>query len=467
MLELKTESLISSRRKYKAVSWTCFFTLLLSFPLLSCQKRISRTFDPCFDNKGQPQSCKPEFRNIALKKTVKASETCGTSKPENFCRLVSRGGRVVRTCDVCESSGANSHPAGYLTDINDIGNITYWQSKPFRNRNKRDQVTLVLSFGKKFELSYVSLQFYSPRPAAMIIYKSMNHRRTWIPYQFYARNCQMRFGLTNRVSANFTNEQEALCSEDSSSPLPLSGGRVVFNPIKGRPSEGDFENSHVLQNWVTATDIKIVLTGVNDVSGVVPYFGYHKRRSAGQSRRLHVGKKSSRPSASRTDVGASGGSRALPAYRKESRRSIPSKREYPQEPTRVHQYGFGASAFYAINDVTVGGRCKCNGHASACIMKNNRLVCDCKHNTAGVNCERCKAFHFDKPWRRGTKTNANACVGRYKLTFCISSTKYFMLPPNHHLLNFKHFATLTTFSSVVDFVTTWFATQNINILSPN
>jgi len=403
----------SSNQKYKTFIKLLLFAFVIFFPSPSCQKRILRSFDPCYDDEGNPQFCRPEFQNIALKREVEVSETCGTSKPETFCRLLNHDGRIVRTCDICENNGLNSHPAGYLTDINDIGNITYWQSKPFRNRNTRDQVTFIIPFEKQFELSYVSIQFHSPRPAAMIIYKSMNHQKTWIPYQFYARNCQVRFGLANRASANLTNEQEALCSEAYSSPLPLSGGRVIFNPIKGRPSEGDFDISHILQDWVTATDIKVVLTGINDVSGVAPFIRYNKRRSTESGGRSRA-KKNLLP-ASRQGTARIQRSKRLKdpfsPYRKGSRRSITSKVSQA-EPTSVRQYGFGANAFYAINDVTIGGRCKCNGHASTCSMKNGRLQCDCKHNTAGVNCERCKAFHFDRPWKRATKTNANACVGK-------------------------------------------------------
>ncbi|CAF4271398.1 unnamed protein product, partial [Rotaria magnacalcarata] len=39
-----------------------------------------------------------------------------------------------------------------------------------------------------------------------------------------------------------------------------------------------------------------------------------------------------------------------------------------------------------------------------------RLVCDCKHNTAGDECERCKDFHYDRPWARATQRDANECV---------------------------------------------------------
>jgi hypothetical protein len=38
------------------------------------------------------------------------------------------------------------------------------------------------------------------------------------------------------------------------------------------------------------------------------------------------------------------------------------------------------------------------------------MTCQCKHNTAGKECEKCKPFHFDRPWGRATSFSANECV---------------------------------------------------------
>ena len=385
-----------------------FYISLLFSPANCFQNRLLRSRDDCYDDKRNPIFCQPQFENIALKKRVLVTETCGVPRSEFYCRLENNNRLVTRICDRCDRTGPRAHPARHLTDINDNGNVTYWQSKPIESKRN---VTLKISFDKKYELSYISVQFFSPRPASMVVYKSVNNGRRWTEYQFYARNCLLRFGRLNHALVNHTNDHEPLCLEDSSDPLPLSGGRIIFNPRKDRPSESNFENSHVLQEWVTATDIKIVLQGVNDIEGVLPPLssGFRKR---GAESRASEGLRTFRGAAEMRKA-----KNGFFTYRKGSRRSAPSKITNP--PASVSQYAFGSSHFYAINDLTIGGRCKCNGHASRCIMKKGRLVCDCKHNTDGPNCERCKAFHHDREWKRGTKTNANACVGElHSLLFC-------------------------------------------------
>jgi len=70
-----------------------------------------------------------------------------------------------------------------------------------------------------------------------------------------------------------------------------------------------------------------------------------------------------------------------------------------------------AHRYISVSDLAIGGRCKCNGHASQCKLdKYGELACACQHNTDGRECEKCKPFHFDRPWGRATSSQANECV---------------------------------------------------------
>ncbi|CAI2735600.1 unnamed protein product [Schistosoma spindalis] len=90
----------------------------------------------------------------------------------------------------------------------------------------------------------------------------------------------------------------------------------------------------------------------------------------------------------------------------------------PKSKTPVH---------FSFSDLSIGGRCKCNGHANRCVRDrtvgtavttdNNGqlksqwgpLRCDCQHNTEGTDCERCSPGYLDRPWARGTSESANEC----------------------------------------------------------
>ncbi|CAF2586100.1 unnamed protein product [Rotaria sp. Silwood2] len=305
--------------------------LLLFLSSLCTANRWYRMFysnhdDSCIDHHNRYQRCIPDFINAAFRKTIYASSTCGDPIRE-YCSN-------KNICHLCDASQINtSYSVDYLTDINNPNNLTCWQSDFIKSG---ENISLILSLNKKFELTYISLQFCSDiKPDSMAIFKSMDMGLSWIPLQYYSNSCEEIFNKSSQGIITRSNEQEALCIDTklqlSSS---ISESRIAFSTLEGRPSAYEFDTSPVLQDWVTATDIKIVLLSTN------------------------------------TDKN-----------------------------------------YYSIADFAVGGRCKCNGHASKCITNSDgRLVCDCKHNTAGDECERCKEFHYDRPWARATPRDANECV---------------------------------------------------------
>lgn len=301
--------------------------------------------DPCYNERGEPTLCTPDFVNAAFGKDVTASSTCG-SPPTRYCKSTTdKDGRVIRNCFICDGNHPKRmHPPSYLTDLNNPNNLTCWMSNTYVQYPQN--VTLKLSLGKKYEITYISLQFCSARPDSMTLYKSMDYGKTWVPFQYYSSNCKKMYSKSPRALVTKANEQEALCTESYSNIEPLSGARVAFSTLEGRPSAYDFDNSPILQDWVTATDVMVVFSRLNT------YGDEHDDESARES------------------------------------------------------------YYYSLSDFAVGGRCKCNGHASRCITnREGQYVCDCKHNTAGSECEKCKPFHFDRPWARATSRIANECVG--------------------------------------------------------
>ncbi|XP_040918264.1 netrin-1b isoform X2 [Toxotes jaculatrix] len=301
--------------------------------------------DPCYDENGNPRRCIPDFVNSAFGKDVRVSSTCG-NPAARYCVVTEKGEERTRDCHTCDAGDPKkSHPPAYLTDLNNPHNLTCWQSENYMQYPQN--VTLTLSLGKKFEVTYVSLQFCSPRPESMAIYKSMDYGKSWVPFQFYSTQCKKMYNRQNKATITKQNEQEAICTDSHTDMHPLTGGLIAFSTLDGRPSAHDFDNSPVLQDWVTATDIKVIFS------------------------RLHT---------------------------------FGDENEDDSELARD-------SYFYAVSDLQVGGRCKCNGHASKCVKdREGNLVCECKHNTAGPECDRCKPFHYDRPWQRATAREANECI---------------------------------------------------------
>ncbi|XP_016925354.2 netrin-A isoform X2 [Drosophila suzukii] len=333
--------------------------------------------DLCYDKAREPQVCVPDFVNAAFDAPVVASSTCGSeaSGPERYCEFQEHE-RSCHTCD--QADPLRSFPARSLTDLNNSNNVTCWRSAPVTGSG--DNVTLTLSLGKKFELTYVILQLcpHAPRPDSMVIYKSSDHGLTWQPFQYYSSQCRRVFGRPARQSAGRHNEHEPRCT-DITRPL---ASRIAFRTLEGRPSGRDLDSSPVLQDWVTATDIRVV---------------FHRLQRPDPQAVLSL-------EAGGAPVDLASGKYSVPLVG-----TGPTGNNIEVQPG-LEVVPPSGGLHYAISDFAVGGRCKCNGHASKCSPDSSgQLSCECSHNTAGRDCERCKPFHFDRPWARATAKETNEC----------------------------------------------------------
>uniref|UniRef100_A0A3B3ZII7 Uncharacterized protein n=1 Tax=Periophthalmus magnuspinnatus TaxID=409849 RepID=A0A3B3ZII7_9GOBI len=233
LLFLYPSSLVSSSFPHFPLSWTS-------------------PHNPCYHTDGRPRHCLSEFINAAYGVSVDAMHL---HNPHNL------------TCWVAPD-GPDSRE---------------W--------------ALTLPLGRRFEITYISLQFCQQGepsdPISISILKSMDFGRTWRPMQHYSSDCLREFSLPSQTAALTRHQEtEPLCSD----PRPLQKQR-------------------------------------------------------------------------------------------------------------------GAVRTLALSDLQVGGRCKCNGHASKCRRDDNgRAVCLCEHHTAGPDCDVCEDFYYDRPWHRATPSNPNPCI---------------------------------------------------------
>jgi netrin 1 len=355
--------------------------------------------DPCYDE-NRAKQCLPSFVNAAFGQAVQASSTCGHNGPVRVCD----NAELSETCNLCDDSSPKyRYPATYLTDINNSNNLTCWRSEPSPSpvsiNSPPDNVTLTLSLGKKYDLTYISLRFCprSTKPDSMAIYKSSDYGKTWQPFQYFSSQCRRFYGRPNRGALTKNNEQEALCTDahlfnkDTSS---IQGSRIAFNTLDGRPSAGDLDSTPVLQEWVTATDIRVV---------------FHRLTMPQEQQETETNNDTETESKKYKDDFYD------ELDDEEDENQIDGSSPISSMTTTMETFKSIADQHYAVSDFSVGGRCKCNGHASRCIRGvNGQLECDCKHNTAGRDCEKCKMFYFNRPWARASEHDANECQGKLK-----------------------------------------------------
>ena len=68
--------------------------------------------------------------------------------------------------------------------------------------------------------------------------------------------------------------------------------------------------------------------------------------------------------------------------------------------------------YYSIKDITIGGRCMCNGFADECLQSTRepgKYECDCQYNAEGPQCGRCKEGYEQKKWKQRTEYNKFEC----------------------------------------------------------
>uniref|UniRef100_A0A8C5LLU5 Laminin subunit alpha-1 n=1 Tax=Jaculus jaculus TaxID=51337 RepID=A0A8C5LLU5_JACJA len=308
---------------------------------------------------GQQRGLFPAILNLASNAHISTNATCGEKGPEMFCKLVEHvPGRPVRhaQCRVCDGNSTNPrerHPILHAID----GTNNWWQSPSIQNGREFHWVTITLDLRQVFQVAYVIIKAAnSPRPGNWILERSVDGV-TFRPWQYYAvsdTECLTRYNITpRRGPPTYRADDEVICTSYYSRLVPLEHGEIHTSLINGRPSADDL--SPKLLEFTSARYIRLRLQRIRTLNADLMTLGHRDPR----------------------DI----------------------------DPIVTRRY------YYSIKDISVGGMCICNGHASSCPWDETtkQLQCQCEHNTCGESCDRCCPGYHQQPWRPGTISSGNTC----------------------------------------------------------
>ncbi|KAK2821103.1 hypothetical protein Q7C36_020446 [Tachysurus vachellii] len=214
-------------------------------------------------------------------------------------------------------------------------------------QSKKDvsSVTVELDLKALFHIDNLLLYFKGPRPDALVIERSSDFGRSWTPVIYMATDCESTFPHVLTTTSDLDNPH--CYTLPSNANNPFQDQRVYFHPLL-QYSSIPHPHEHKIERLSGYTGLRVNLTQF----GAVPYTpGRHPSR------------------------------------------------------------------FYALKEIKLTGSCFCHGHADRCLpdptskLPNTEVysVCDCQHNTAGVNCERCADLYNDLPWQPAERDNTHTC----------------------------------------------------------
>uniref|UniRef100_A0A4W3HWE3 Netrin G1 n=1 Tax=Callorhinchus milii TaxID=7868 RepID=A0A4W3HWE3_CALMI len=307
-------------------------------------------------------ACQPEativtkFLNVTLDPP---SITCGTPA-ETYCTLENPY-MCNNECDA--STPELAHPPELMLDHEGRIPNTFWQSVSWKNYPRPLLVNITLSWNKTIELTEdIIITFESERPEQMILEKSLDYGQTWQPYQFYAADCLNAFRMEPKTVHDLTQKSvlDIICTEEYSRGYVWKMDKMVRFEIKDRFALFGGPHLHNMASLYGQLDTTKNLRDFFTVTDL----------------RIRL----LRPATGATIV----------------------------DERNLSKY------FYAISNIEIQGRCKCNLHANNCILDNGKLACVCEHNTTGQDCGRCKKAFQGQPWRSGSylpipKGTANIC----------------------------------------------------------
>ncbi|XP_022526309.2 netrin-G2 isoform X1 [Astyanax mexicanus] len=311
-----------------------------------CKSLVSTDDGPTWEY----YACQP--RSMSMKDYMQVrvdppNITCG-NPPERFCTLEN----PYLCSDECDASTPDlAHPPQLMQDRERNGLITYWQTVTWSRYPEPLLANITLSWNKSLEVTDdIEITFEYGRPTIMVLEKSRDKGRTWQPYQYYADDCFEVFGMHPKKVQDLSaaNVTRVICTEEYSRWVGSKNEKAVRFEVRYRFAI--FAGPKLL-------NMDNLYTRMESMKGLRDFFTFTDLRL-----RLI------RPALGGTYV----------------------------QRDNLLKY------FYAISNIEVQARCKCNLHAGQCTFREGSLQCDCEHNTTGQDCARCEKGFKAKSWKPGS-----------------------------------------------------------------
>ncbi|VUZ45681.1 unnamed protein product [Hymenolepis diminuta] len=297
--------------------------------------------------------CSPRAGDLLIGRdnALVASSTCGLENVDTYCVVTASGKSHCSECYSKQAYNPITNPNSHRIE-NVISRVPSDPGRWWQSENALHNVTLTLNLETQFQFISTILRFKTFRPAAMYLERSVDFAQTWQPYAYFSNNCPRDFpNIPERPRRALS---DVTCTSIYSQLTPSEGGVVAFMAAPSEMHANLPPYSEERQNLTAITNLRVTFTRLNTLG----------------------------------DMNLDNSSAI--------------RRKY----------------YYAMYEWNVWGRCSCFGHATRCKPKSASEipnlekvygVCECTHNTAGDNCERCASFYQNKPWRPASRHSANAC----------------------------------------------------------
>ncbi|XP_067126672.1 LOW QUALITY PROTEIN: laminin subunit alpha lam-3-like [Centruroides vittatus] len=353
----------------------------------------------------------PSVFNLATSAKITTNATCGETGPENYCKLVEHVFMREPQCGICDASNpSKQHPITNAID----GTNRWWQSPTLQNGKQFEWVTITLDLKQVYQVAYVIVKAaISPRPGNWILEHSLDGLN-YQPWQYYVisdSECWEIYRIPPTLGTpKYRSDDEVICTSYYSKLNPFENGEIHTSLVNGRP--GVDGPSDTLRKFTTARYVRLRLQKIRTLNADLMTLQTNdpERIDKAVTRRYFYSIK---------DISIGGQCVCYGHARDCLTDSSSGKQQckcehntcgencdfccplYNQKPWRAGNTTDGA----------VCEMCQCFGHAESCYYDQNVAdrreslniegqyegggVCEnCKHNTAGINCEQCADGYY-------------------------------------------------------------------------